>query len=357
MVIKHTEVVAVAMPREDPEWQFALTRPGGEKDMRGFIVKLITDDDLVGIGYTRAVGHQGSSLAGVRAALETYTELLIGKDPFSTEKIFMELDRVLWRNNQAKAAIDLALYDLQARAIGMPVYKLLGGLVREEIPIIRILALKEPSKMAENARKLIEEGYFYIKIKLSGESKKDLSRVEEVRKAVGDSVHLSVDANQTYSVKAAIDTLNRMQEFGVELCEQPVKKDDWHGLAAVTQATNCIIEAHESASSLEKIYGLVKNRVVDSIFLTVVQLGGLRNAKTAAAICKLGNVSIRLCAVGSRIMSAASMHLVASTENISYACQLGEFHRLKNDPAYGIDVEHGKLRVPTGPGIGVSLKR
>ena len=207
--------------------------------------------------------------------------------------------------------------------------------------------------MAANALKLVEQGYRYIKVKLSGNPTKDLDRISEIRKAVGDDIHLTVDANQSYSPKLAIDTLKRMQKYRVDLCEQPVRADDWEGLAAVTRAVDCVVEAHESALSLENIFGLVKNRAVDCINLKISQIGGYKVARTAAAICKLGNVSVRVGATGSRMLAAACMHFVAATENIEYACELGEFARLLNDPVDGLEVEGGVLKVPSSNGIGV----
>ena len=353
MKIKNVDITPVVMPKEDPEWRFAL---GGEAKARGFILKLTTDDGLIGFGYTGGAAHHGISHAAVQSALETYSEPLIGKDPFNSVKIFMELERVLKGNNEAKAAIDIALHDLQAKALGVPLYVMLGGLVREEIPIIRILALKEPEEMAANAFKLVEQGYRYIKVKLSGNPTKDLDRISEIRKAVGDGIHLTVDANQSYSPKTAIDTLKRMEKYRVDLCEQPVRADDWEGLAAVTRAVDCVVEAHESALSLESIFGLVKRRAVDCINLKISQIGGFGVARTAAAICKLGNVSVRVGTTGSRLLAAACMHFVAATENIEYACELGEFTRLLNDPVDGLEVEGGMLRVPTSPGVGVKPK-
>jgi L-alanine-DL-glutamate epimerase-like enolase superfamily enzyme len=353
MKIKNVDIIPVVMPKEDPQWRFAL---GGEAKARGFILKLATEEELIGFGYTGGAAHHGSSHAAVHSALKTYAEYLTGKNPFDTEKIFMELDRVLRGNNEAKAAIDLALHDLQAKAIGVPLYALLGGLVREEVPIIRILALKEPEQMAANSVKLVEQGYGYIKVKLSGNPAKDLNRVSEIRKAVGDQIHLTVDANQSYTPKIAIETLKRMQAYGVELCEQPVRADDWDGLAAVTRAVDCIVEAHESALSLENIFGLVKTRAVDCINLKISQIGGFRVAKVAAAICRLGNVSVRVGATGSRLLAAACMHFVAATENIFYACELGEFSRLLDDPIDGLEVEDGILRVPSSPGVGVQMR-
>lgn len=345
MKIAHTEVMPVVMAKEDREWRFALR---ADPEHRGFILKLTTDDGFIGLGYAT-----GSAHVGVQAALELYGKYLIGQDPFNTEKVFWTLDRAFQGNEEAKDAIDFALHDLQAKALGLPLYALLGGLMREEIPVIRILALKEPEQMAANALKLVSQGYSYIKIKLDGNPKKDLARVREIRKAVGETLHLTVDCNQSYMPKLAIDTLKRMHEFGIDLCEQPVRADDWQGLAAVTRSVDCVVEAHESAKRLENIIRLVNDKIVDSINLGAL---GPRSGKIAAAICKLGNVSCRVAGIGSRLRAAGAMHFVASTENISYACELGEFSRMLNDPVEGLEVEKGLLKVPSGPGVGVSLR-
>jgi L-alanine-DL-glutamate epimerase-like enolase superfamily enzyme len=352
--IIQSEIIPVLMPQKDPNWRFAL---GGRSITPSFILKLNTDEGIVGYGYTGAsASHHGITQGGVRAALETYVEKLKGEDPFQLESIFGRLNRVLAGNNGAKSAIEIALYDLQAKALNLPLYALLGGLFRKEIPIVRILGLKEPGEMASRAAGLVEEGFNYLKIKLSGEPAKDIQRVKEIRKAVGDSVHFIVDANQMYEPKVAIDVLKRMVEYGVETCEQPVKADDWQGLMAVTRAVDCRVEAHESVKNLEDVFGLVKGKVVDSINLKVDQIGGLRNTKIAAAICKVGNVTCRVSATGSQILSAACMHIVASTENVTEACELGEFARVLNDPGHGLEIEGGKLKVPSGQGIGISIQ-
>ncbi len=224
MKIANVELMPCVIRQEDPEWRYA----GGESPQHeGFILKVVADDGLVGLGYFGAGSRFRYSRSETQAVLEAYTESLIGQDSFHIEKILGIFSRVVAGNNRAKAAIEMALYDLQGKALNLPVYALLGGLVREEIPIIRMVALKEPAEMAANALKLVEQDYAYIKVKLGGEPAKDLERIKEIRKAVGDTIHLTVDANTTYSPKVAIDTLKRMQEYGVELCEQPVRADDW----------------------------------------------------------------------------------------------------------------------------------
>ena len=99
---------------------------------------------------------------------------------------------------QAKAAVDCALYELMASALGVPLVTLLGGAVRSSVPILRILAIKTPQEMATQAQRLVDKGYLYLKIKVHGDVDEDVARVAAIRRQVGDAVHLTIDANQSY---------------------------------------------------------------------------------------------------------------------------------------------------------------
>ena len=257
-------------------------------------------------------------------------------------------------HNQAKAAIDCALHDLNARILGIPLHQLFGGKLRDEVAILRILAIKTPDEMAAQAQKLVDAGYLYLKIKVHGDVKEDVARVRAIRRQVGDGVHLTIDANQSYSVKDAIAALTRMAEFDIDLAEQPVAAGDLAGLKLVTDSVPVTVEADESAASLADVMQLVSNRIVDAISLKIPKLGGLRNTLAAARICEAGHVRYRMgAAVGSRLLSAQAMHLAAALPRLDYACELGEFDRLLDDPFEGIEIENGRLALPQGPGSGV----
>jgi L-alanine-DL-glutamate epimerase-like enolase superfamily enzyme len=299
----------------------------------------------------------GATQSSLTAALERFAPLLEGRDSSSVEEIAQLLDGVLAGNNQAKAAIDCALHELNARALNIPLCHLFGGKVRDYVPILRILAIKTPDEMAAQAQKLLDKGYRYLKIKLHGDVAEDVERVRAIRAHVGDAIGLTVDANQSYSVKDAIVALNRMAEFDIDLAEQPVAKDDVQGLKQVTENVPIPVEADEAAGSVVQVFHLVKEHACDSISLKIPKLGGLTNALTAARICAAGAVEYRMgAAVGSRLLSAQAMHLAAALPEIAYACELGEFDRLLDDPFEGIEIENGRLKLPEGPGSGVSLR-
>ncbi len=355
MRIRHAQIVESVMPKEDPNWRFAL---GGTAASEGFVLRLQADDGTEGYGFCASAFHYGISVGGLRNALETFIPHLIDRDPFDVEPIMTDLDRVLYQNLQAKAAVDVALHDLMARSLGVPVYRLLGGLVRESIPVLRILALKQPEEMAANAQKLVDQSYRYLKIKVSGDERLDVARLRAIRAQVGPDVHFTIDANQSYSPKEAIRAIKHMEEFGLDLVEQPVRADDFDGLAAVTRAVDTMVEADEAAKTLPDVFRLIQMRAVDSVSIKLMKLGGFGASKLVAGMCKAADVRCRVgAAVGSRIVNAACMHFVASTPNIDYACELGEFARLLDDPAEGLEIEHGELRVPQGAGLGITVKR
>src|SRR3954468_3017276 len=351
MKVKSVEFEQCVMPLEDKNWKFAL---GSSSTSRGWIVRLTSDEGHTGYGYSNSSPHMGSTFESLPHELERFKPIVMGNDAFAIEAILQELDRSLAGGSQAKAGIDCALHDLCARALGVPLYNLLGGKVRSSVPVLRIVAIKAPAEMAEQAQKLLDQGYTYFKIKVHGDVDEDVARVKAIRERVGKDAHLTVDANQSYSPKDAIAAINRMAEYRLDLVEQPVSRRDLKGLELVTRSVPVVVEADEGAGTIDEIMTLVSYRIVDAVSLKIQKLGGLRNALAAARICEAGHVKYRLGAhVGTRLGNAHAIHLAAALPGVDYACELGEFTRMHNDPFAGIEVVNGVLAVPTGIGCGV----
>lgn len=354
MIIREFEIEPCTMRKEDPTWRFAL---GASPVTDGHVVRLLADDGNEGFGYASATPHMGSIQATLKAELELFRPLVVGRDPRAIEAILIELDRAMRGAAQAKAAVDCALHDLLARALDVPLHVLFGGAVRDAVPILRILAIKTPQEMGAQAQKLVDRGYRYLKIKVHGHVEEDVARVACIRRQVGDQVHLTIDANQSYSPKDAIRALNRMAEHRIDLVEQPVAADDLAGLELVTRSVPVTVEADEAAGSLHEVFQLVSRRAVDAVSLKIPKLGGLRNTLAAARLCEAGHVEYRLgAAVGSRLLAAQALHFACALPGVDYACELGEFDRLLDDPFEGLEVQQGMLRLPAGAGSGVRLK-
>jgi L-Ala-D/L-Glu epimerase len=354
MRIERVELKPCVLRKEDPKWRFAL---GASPVTEGVIVTLISEGGQRGYGYASATPHMGATREGLQSALDRFVPLIEGRDLFAIEDTLLLIDRRMPAPNQARAAIDCALHDLSARALRIPLYQIFGEKKRDYVPILRILSIKTPAEMAAQAKKLTAAGYGYLKIKLEGDVDEDVDRVRAIRREVGDEVRLTVDANQSYSVDDAIEALTEMDELGIDIAEQQVAAQDHAGLKRVTESVPITVEADESASSVARVFELVRERCVDAVSLKIPKLGGLINTLAAARICEAGGVEYRMgAAVGSRLLSAQAMHLAVTLPGIAYACELGEFDRLKDDPFEGIEIVNGRLTLPEGIGSGVSLR-
>jgi L-alanine-DL-glutamate epimerase-like enolase superfamily enzyme len=211
--------------------------------------------------------------------------------------------------------------------------------------------------MAANARKLVNEGVRHLKIKVHGNVAEDIACVAAIREEVGPDIHLTIDANQSYTVKNAITAINRMAPFNIELAEQPVPANDLHGLKRVTEAVSIPVEADEAADSLEQVALIVRERAADAVSLKIHKLGGLRKTLAAAMICEAGGVKYRMGAhAGPRILAAHGSQLAAALPNIWYSCELTEFEGLIGDPWEGLKLVGGVLHVGDAPGCGVVPK-
>ena len=181
MLVEDLAITPCEMPLEDKDWKFAL---GSVSAARGYVVAIRTGGHS-GYGYAPAIPHMGSTFEMLPKELERFKPVVLGKDAFAIEAILVELDALLVGAHQAKGAIDCALHDLKARALGVPLYNLLGGKIRDKVPVLRILSLKTPDETAAIASKLFDQGYRYFKIKVHGDVEEDVARVKAIRARSG----------------------------------------------------------------------------------------------------------------------------------------------------------------------------
>ena len=354
MSIISAELLPCAQRFTDTRWAFVR---GPIAELRGWLLRLSDEAGNVGVGYGHAMPTISTHGEGVKAGLEFLRPRLVGRDPFAVAEVMQDVDNALAGQPSVKAAIDMALHDLGARRLGIPLDVLLGGRRRSTIPQGRIVPLKAPAEMAEVARALATEGFAMIKLKWSGDPDLDVARVAAVRQAVGPGVTLTLDANQSYSAKTFIRTFARVESFDVALVEQPVPASDWDGLALITRTIPAAVEADESAGSVDDVFRLVSDRVVDSINLKITKLGGIRKTLAAATICHAGGVSCRLgAAFGPSLLQAFSTHVAAVFPTLESPCELSEHLHLTDDPFTPLPMKDGLIAVPTAIGCGIALQ-
>ncbi|MEI9478355.1 MAG: enolase C-terminal domain-like protein [Deltaproteobacteria bacterium] len=354
MVITEVRAQAKMLPYKDQNWKIAT---GSFTGARMIFVDILTDEEVVGRGCTNsgALFISGESETSVVHVIEgVVSKLLNGRTPFDIEDITASMDRAVLLNYRAKAGIDLALHDLMGKALGVPVRSLIGSSTAKRIPIMRMVSIKEPKSMANDAASLVRQGFKALKIKVGEDRRSDIERVRAIREAVSDSTTLTVDINQAYGPKDAVELIKALEQYNVALIEQPVKKEDIRGLAYVRERVNIPIEVDESVITLADAVRVIEAGAADFISIKLIKMGGIHRAKKVAALCEAFQLG---CVVGttpgSQMIDVANAHFIVSTPNIWWAAEVGEFVRMQEDPVSGATVKEGHLEVPDGPGFGV----
>jgi L-alanine-DL-glutamate epimerase-like enolase superfamily enzyme len=223
-------------------------------------------------------------------------------------------------NSSAKAAVDMAVYDLVAQYCGLPLFQFLGG-YKDQIETDFTVSVNSPKEMGEDAIRYVQEGFNVLKIKVGKDNiQEDLERIKEIRSCVGSGIKIRVDANQGWQVKDTVRAIRRMEDLGldIELVEQPVKAHDIDGLKAVTDAVETPIMADESVFSPAQAFEVLKRRAADMINIKLMKSGGIYKAQIINHIAEEFGVE---CMVGtmieSRVAVTAAAHFAASKKNIT----------------------------------------
>lgn len=351
--IRDVRVSRVVMPKEDPTWRFAL---GARAESVGIILEMEDADGIVGLGFASEVPHLGYDIDVMEAVVRSRVPSILSARVLDRRTLVGSP----WKQElpaPVRSLFDMAWQDRLGKITGVPLYRLLGGAEDVTLRVNRILALKSADEMAAVAAGLATEGYDHFKIKVENRPMSlDIARVAAIRDAVGESAVLTVDANQSYTAKEAVTFGQAIHKFGVQVFEQPVARGDIAALRWVRERSDLTVEADESADSLESVVAMLRAEAVDAISLKLSKLGGIDALLLAANLCAAHGVGSRIGAhVGSRIMNAAAVHAAAALPQIEPFAELGEFARLTNDVATGLEVVDGGISVPVGPGLGVSL--
>lgn len=353
MKIERVENRILKLPYKKP----LITSTNKFEVAQGLLLRIVSDQGMEGYGYVELFPRSGETLGSASYAMdEVLKPVLLGRDPRELGRIMQRVNHVLVRNHRVKSGVETALYDLLAKSAGCPLYVLLGGLIRREITVIRMMSLADPEAMAEEAKSLVSEGIKALKLKINGNLKLDYKRVESVRKAAGDGVFLKVDANEAYDAKSAVRMAQKLADLGVEIFEQPVPRNQIENLIDVKKHSPIKIEADQSVSTALDAYRLIREGGIDAVNTSPLKAGGISEVRKIAGLCEIGGIQCALSnTAGSMAGDAAALHLAASLPSVSPYCEIGEFELISGDPFEGLRVEDGILKVHDAPGLGVKL--
>lgn len=331
--------------------------------METLIVKVTTDQGVVGIGETQAWRRQGSAetLPGLINVIKRHFEpQLIGRSPFDIATIMTGLERGMYHTQYAQAPIGDALYDIMGKLLGVPVHQLIGGRCRDKVRVAAVLTIKgTTASLLESAAEFYERGFRHLVLKIGNDAAADLANAEALRKTYGSKVEIRVDANAEMDYDGAVRLLKRLEPLDIECAEQPLAIWDVDGMAALARATSIPLMADESVSTEHSLLDIVRKRAASSAQTKIAKNGGLWRIQklwhllgAAGMGINPGNHPCTSLATASvaQLCAAWPDPLMAGVFAVGVSGALAE--DIVERPIRPID---GEIATPEGPGLGVTL--
>ena len=299
----------------------------------------------------------GDTHGSIVEAIERHIKpRLIGQDISNLNHICGLIQNSMERNTSAKAAVEIAVYDLWGQLHGAPLYQMLGGgdpVITTDITI----SVDHIDKMVADSIAAVERGFDSLKIKVGKDIGLDIERVKAIHAAVEGRALLRLDANQGWTAKQAVYAMHALEDAGVllELLEQPVKAADIEGLKYVTERVHTPVMADESVFGPSQVFDLIQRRAADIINIKLMKTGGISNAVRVADIAALYGVQCMIgCMLESAISVAAAVHLaVAKADAITKVDLDGPSLSQFNPVHGGVVFNESEITITDAPGLGI----
>ena len=317
MKITEVRLGLISVPLRVP-FKTALRSVSSVEDV---IVEIHTDTGAVGYGEAPPTGViTGDTTGAIIGAIRDHiAKTIVGRDVDEFEDLMIALNGCIQKNTSAKAAVDMALWDLLGQKYSAPVYRMLGG-ARSNIVTDITISVNPPEEMARDARTAIQRGYDCLKVKVGIDPELDVARLAAVREAVGKDVKLRIDANQAWNAKQAVRILDQMQEKGldIEFVEQPVPAADLEGMQYVTRHASVPVLADESVFSPADALRIMQTGAADFVNIKLMKCGGITNALRIASAAEVYGVECMIgCMLEAKISVNAAVELACAKKIIT----------------------------------------
>ena len=325
------------------------------------IVRVRGEDGEIGLGEI-AFAWYGGAHNLCREVNDYWSDQLVGMDTTAITEINTRLSA--WctfskRNLLAKAGVEMAVWDLLGKEYSLPVHTLLGGKLRDSIPLTGGVCMADIDTMLNDAQNLVAEGYTELKLKVGLDNAKDLAIVRRIREAIPENIRLRADANMSWrDRKQAKWMMDALYSFGVYIVEQPLAEDDLDGLRWLRNNTKNLVLLDETVWDTVDARRVIEAGAADMLHVYISEAGGIDGARQIFQLTRDFGID---CTIGSMpegvIGSSASLHVAAAMPNLSpYPSDIrGHTNYAEDVTVAALPVERGRLMVPDGPGLGVEL--
>lgn len=327
------------------------------------LVRIKMSDGIEGIGEATTIGglnYGGESPESMKTNIDRYfAPLLIGQPANRLAALRQRINKAIKDNRFAKCAIETALYDAYAKRLGVPLSALFGGAIHNEISVAWTLASGDTQTDIAEAQQMLDcKRHRIFKLKVGMRAPKDdLKHIRDIRQALGDQVSLRIDVNQGWSETETVQMLRALADSGVELVEQPIHEKNLAGLQRLTSLGIVPIMADESLKGPEDGFALASAHCANVFAIKIEQAGGLQNARDLIAIAQSADIALYggTMLEGS-IATIAAAHLFSTIPRLEWGTEMFGPLLLKDEIlATPLDYSDFTLKIPTGPGLGISL--
>ena len=336
----------------------------GLHDQSPFVMlKVLTDEGIYGLGEVSctAVWSGEDAVTAVYVINSFLGPAILGEDPRDIERLSAKMRRSVFGHPFTKSGLEMALWDILGKAANLPVFRLLGGAVREWVPIKMSVSGLEPAEAARRAEWAIGLGIRALKVKVGIEPQADIARAKAVRAAIGPDFPMGIDANGGWSPRVAIQCIREIHEScRLIFAEQPVAALDLQWMVDVRRAVSVPVMADESCNTPQDAMALARAGAADILSVYVGKGGGIGSARKITAIAEAAGLT---CTVGSNlelgVASAAMAHLAMASPGIGaeeFPCDiLNPVAYLDDVVTERLEFREGKVRASSRPGLGVEL--
>lgn len=355
MRISSIEPIPVNLPMRKPVIM------AGEQVRRAdnVLVRIETDNGTIGWGEAAAAPVMtGETLESIVAAVRFLEPALRGRDPADIAGALASMQGRMYGNHGAKAAVEIALYDLAGRSAGKPVHALLGDKKRSRMPLLGVIGGGDFAGDLNDAQAKKTEGFTAYKIKVGIDTPaNDAKRTRAICQGLGPGLLISADANQGYSTAQAIDYVRAVNGAGLDFFEQPVSAENLAGMAEVAAASGIAVGADEGIHSLDDIELHHASKAARGVSLKAIKLGGISAVAAAARLCDRLGMQVNIsCKTGeSSIACAAALHVAAVVPNIAWGLTLTHTALGDDVTARPIPTGNGRVETLDRPGLGIDV--
>jgi len=315
------------------------------------IVKIVSGDEF-GVGSANPTKVTDETRESIDSFLAKARKKIVGTDETDIGKVHQRLDSIAEGNTAAKAAVDIAVFDLLSKRDKKPLYEYLGG-TRDRMLTDMTLGIDSKEMTVKKALRHYKAGFRALKIKVGLDLEEDIRRVAAVREAVGPKVELRVDANQGYSVEQAIAFCVAMHSYDVVVVEQPVAANDYAGFKKVTEASPIPTMADECVKSVLDARRVAREGIAEMINIKLMKSAGIHDASMINRLAEATDMGTMVGCMGEiQVGIAAGLHFALSSDNILFA-DLDSHFNMIDDPSSGLVFEEGYLIAPKIPGLGM----